>query len=245
MTSRLSSGQQHTCTTSSALTRQLLETHERHGSGGSNRSSQQVNNNASRRPLLLQPAPGDNPPRCLRYDAPRLSDFSWTREEFLSASRLMRGTRMVSYRSVYDNDRLPGSSDLPLAGVRLHSITAMPFYENRSFEELRMEDTRPHNSCSIGDRIVSTSTSTSTSELISKVVVLESSSCTPQKEDALPPLDETIDERACVICLDSRRSIAFFPCKHLCACLPCSSNRQLTHCPVCREDIVMKTTIYW
>mmetsp|Transcript_18414 Transcript_18414/g.40110 ORF Transcript_18414/g.40110 Transcript_18414/m.40110 type:complete len:235 (+) Transcript_18414:389-1093(+) len=190
--------------------------------------------------MLLEPAPGDSQSRCRRYNTSRPSAFSWTREECASASRLMRGTRLVPYRAVYDNDRIPGrSSSRSLVGVRMHSITAMPFYESRSFEELRLEDTRPHNSCSIGDRMVSTST-------LSKIVVLGSSSAgNDEKKHTLPAVDEAKEERSCVICLDNRRTIAFFPCKHMCTCLPCSRNRRLVKCPICREEIVLKTTIYW
>ena len=189
--------------------------------------------------MLLEPTPGGNLPRCQRYDALPPSPFSWTREELSSASRLMKGTRFVQYRAVYDNDRLPGSSSgRSLLGVQMQSITAMPFYETRSFEELRLEDTRPHHSCSVLDRVVSSSS-------LSKIVVLGSASARSGKKVTLPPMDKSNDERSCVICLDNRRSIAFFPCKHMCACPPCSRNRRLVKCPVCREEIVMKTTIYW
>ncbi len=46
----------------------------------------------------------------------------------------------------------------------------------------------------------------------------------------------------CLICQDADRNTLFFPCRHICACSPCSD--RLDKCPVCRTRIESKTTVY-
>lgn len=69
----------------------------------------------------------------------------------------------------------------------------------------------------------------------------------PVRQDPMPgppPPCAEVDE--CAICMDERRSCAFYPCGHVCACRACSEllstdavaggNDLL--CPVCREKVV-------
>jgi hypothetical protein len=47
---------------------------------------------------------------------------------------------------------------------------------------------------------------------------------------------------SCCICVEQHRECVFLPCRHLCACEECS--KLLDECPVCRQPIVEKITIY-
>lgn len=55
-------------------------------------------------------------------------------------------------------------------------------------------------------------------------------------------LDETADE--CVICMTDPRSVAFYPCRHLCMCADCTANLPANQhkCPICRShaDILLQ-----
>ena len=46
----------------------------------------------------------------------------------------------------------------------------------------------------------------------------------------------------CSICLSLPSRICFIPCGHLCACSECS--KKIAECPICREDILGKMTVY-
>jgi hypothetical protein len=46
----------------------------------------------------------------------------------------------------------------------------------------------------------------------------------------------------CLICQDADRNTLFQPCRHICACSPCSD--RLDKCPMCRTRIESKTTVF-
>ncbi|CAB3360253.1 Hypothetical predicted protein [Cloeon dipterum] len=69
----------------------------------------------------------------------------------------------------------------------------------------------------------------------SSEVVVPKAGCSTEKEKEENDLD-------CCICLDERRSIAFIPCKHMVCCATCSNS--VTNCPVCRNKISERITIY-
>ena len=54
------------------------------------------------------------------------------------------------------------------------------------------------------------------------------------------------DERLCVVCLDERRTRAFAPCSHLCACEGCADNimAQNKECPICCREASSIFQIY-
>lgn len=47
---------------------------------------------------------------------------------------------------------------------------------------------------------------------------------------------------ACIICLQSKRSIAFVPCYHVIACSTCGS--RVNACPMCRAPIDREQRVY-
>lgn len=61
----------------------------------------------------------------------------------------------------------------------------------------------------------------------------------PQTEVESEEIDENEE---CCICMDSRRSIVFLPCGHVCVCNACS--KDLIQCPLCRVRIQQKIIIY-
>ena len=48
----------------------------------------------------------------------------------------------------------------------------------------------------------------------------------------------------CVVCLSSDKSVLCLPCRHLCLCLSCSEHAQMTRCPICREFIDEKISVF-
>ena len=50
------------------------------------------------------------------------------------------------------------------------------------------------------------------------------------------------EENCCVVCMDNKRTIFFYPCGHLVACDGCTT--PLKTCPICRKGIEMKMTVY-
>ena len=59
-------------------------------------------------------------------------------------------------------------------------------------------------------------------------------------------VEETLDgdNRLCVICLSEARGVLVLPCRHLCLCLTCSTHTSLDKCPVCRQEIEDKWSIF-
>ena len=57
-----------------------------------------------------------------------------------------------------------------------------------------------------------------------------------------PEKDDSDGGRECVICMAQRRSVLLLPCKHLCVCSTCSAS--VTACPLCRETISSKTSVF-
>lgn len=50
------------------------------------------------------------------------------------------------------------------------------------------------------------------------------------------------DENICIICMDKKKSILFYPCCHIITCDICSS--KVNQCPICREFIISKMHIF-
>ncbi|KAJ1403709.1 hypothetical protein B484DRAFT_338341 [Ochromonadaceae sp. CCMP2298] len=48
----------------------------------------------------------------------------------------------------------------------------------------------------------------------------------------------------CVICCEKEKSVVLLPCRHLCLCDTCSTHDQLVICPLCREPIVHKISVF-
>eukprot|EP01027_Heterolobosea_sp_BB2_P018977 GEZU01026670.1.p1 GENE.GEZU01026670.1~~GEZU01026670.1.p1 ORF type:complete len:584 (-),score=138.27 GEZU01026670.1:173-1924(-) len=50
------------------------------------------------------------------------------------------------------------------------------------------------------------------------------------------------DDDLCTICLDGPKDTVLSPCGHQCCCGPCAT--KMNQCPICREQIVMRTRVY-
>lgn len=48
----------------------------------------------------------------------------------------------------------------------------------------------------------------------------------------------------CCVCLEGEKTILVMPCKHLCLCEPCSKQKKLKLCPVCRTKIQQKINVF-
>lgn len=52
------------------------------------------------------------------------------------------------------------------------------------------------------------------------------------------------EQRLCVICCEKEKSVVLLPCRHLCLCDSCSLHAGLDMCPLCRECIVHKISVF-
>ena len=52
------------------------------------------------------------------------------------------------------------------------------------------------------------------------------------------------ESKLCVVCCEKEKSCLFLPCKHLCCCEGCATDRRLTQCPICRKDIDDTVSIF-
>lgn len=52
------------------------------------------------------------------------------------------------------------------------------------------------------------------------------------------------EQRMCVVCQEHEKSVVLLPCRHLCLCADCSTHDLLTMCPLCREKIVHKISVF-
>lgn len=52
------------------------------------------------------------------------------------------------------------------------------------------------------------------------------------------------EERYCVICCEQPRSVLLMACRHLCVCASCSMRDELDRCPLCRETILEKISVF-
>lgn len=52
------------------------------------------------------------------------------------------------------------------------------------------------------------------------------------------------EQRMCVVCQDKEKSVVLLPCRHMCVCAACSEHAQLKNCPLCREAIAHKISVF-
>lgn len=60
-------------------------------------------------------------------------------------------------------------------------------------------------------------------------------------ENAKQHLEE---EKLCVICRESPKEVLFLPCRHLCVCKDCGHREELERCPLCREAIAERISVF-
>ena len=64
-----------------------------------------------------------------------------------------------------------------------------------------------------------------------------------QLQNRPPQLPSAAEDRLrCCICLDSEKSVAFYPCGHMAACGACGG--QVAKCPLCRIPIQCTIRVY-
>jgi len=52
------------------------------------------------------------------------------------------------------------------------------------------------------------------------------------------------EEKLCVICRESPKEVLFMPCRHLCVCKDCGYREELERCPLCREAIAERISVF-
>ena len=57
-------------------------------------------------------------------------------------------------------------------------------------------------------------------------------------------VEQLIDARTCVICMDKEILYLFMPCKHLVSCEKCALKPSIKECPVCRKTIQKRLKTY-
>ncbi|CAE7540925.1 rngB [Symbiodinium natans] len=63
-----------------------------------------------------------------------------------------------------------------------------------------------------------------------------------ERADLLSQREEAVSDRSCIACLDRLANTVLLRCRHLCVCDGCA--RKLTHCPVCRQTVRDRLTVY-
>ena len=157
----------------------------------------------------------------------------------------------------------------PVSGIfsdgtlSLQAITAIPFYENLSFEEIRWMETQRHRPdgvhSALGPPQAATPPTARERFLMSREDVRAAVTCGAEdvrtvqgawrRRDvdplATPHAKKQEWDIRCVICLDQRKTVIFFPCKHMCICVQCGTNGSVRSCPLCRAEIAIKTEVFW
>jgi len=64
-----------------------------------------------------------------------------------------------------------------------------------------------------------------------------------EKKAVAEAMQRELEERMCVVCMESAKVICFSPCGHLCSCEGCSE--ELTSCPLCQQKIDHKQRVYY
>jgi len=57
-------------------------------------------------------------------------------------------------------------------------------------------------------------------------------------------LSQQAENRSCVICQEEPKTVLLMPCRHLCVCNACSNNHHLQKCPLCRNEITERITVF-
>mmetsp|Transcript_1573 Transcript_1573/g.2341 ORF Transcript_1573/g.2341 Transcript_1573/m.2341 type:complete len:342 (-) Transcript_1573:2318-3343(-) len=52
------------------------------------------------------------------------------------------------------------------------------------------------------------------------------------------------EEKLCVICRENPKEVLIMPCRHLCVCKECGNRVELTRCPLCREVIAERISVF-
>lgn len=69
----------------------------------------------------------------------------------------------------------------------------------------------------------------------------ESSSSNSTLEASAPPMN-IFCEMECVVCMNAKSNVIFFPCGHVCCCEACCTT--FNECPLCRESIAVKRAFF-
>mmetsp|Transcript_22187 Transcript_22187/g.32659 ORF Transcript_22187/g.32659 Transcript_22187/m.32659 type:complete len:154 (-) Transcript_22187:540-1001(-) len=73
---------------------------------------------------------------------------------------------------------------------------------------------------------------------------LQCASLEKEKEARRIIEEEEEDKRCCVICQTEPKTILLMPCRHLCVCAECGRRPELDRCPLCREIVRQKISVF-
>jgi len=163
-------------------------------------------------------------------------------------SEKTEGTLKPRYHPVHHDDE------------NFNSITIMGQYQNKSFEELRLEDYinyQKNPAAYSKEKLVennkldnkNTSTTSSSSIPIQEnyakkyaEVMGEVKSMLGDAVRKMNQLENLTEHYLCVVCKSIPKDIAFLPCSHFSCCDTCS--KQLNTCPICRQPIQTKLKLH-
>jgi len=157
------------------------------------------------------------------------------------------GTLKPRYHSVQHDDE------------NFNSITVMAQYQNKSFEELRLEDyinyqKNPAAYSKENNKLDNKNTSTTTTSSSSSIPIAENyakkyaeamgevKSMLGDAVRKMNQLENLTEHYLCVVCKSVPKDIAFLPCSHFSCCDTCS--KQLNTCPICRQSIQTKLKLH-
>ena len=52
------------------------------------------------------------------------------------------------------------------------------------------------------------------------------------------------EEKLCVVCREAQKGVLLMPCRHLCLCKDCGYRVELKRCPLCREEISERISVF-
>jgi RING finger protein 26 len=57
-------------------------------------------------------------------------------------------------------------------------------------------------------------------------------------------IESSKEQRLCVICQEKEKGVVLLPCRHMCLCDACAKHDELKQCPLCREKILHKISVF-
>ena len=64
-------------------------------------------------------------------------------------------------------------------------------------------------------------------------------------KNKLNHIEEARTANDCIICMENRRNLIFYPCLHFTCCNICGNSENIINCPECQVKIVSKKLITW
>jgi len=133
--------------------------------------------------------------------------------------------------------------------INIHSITAMPAYELKSFEELRLEDYTCTTTTPSSNTTIPQEQANDDNQKIPSPSTTNSHSNSPNTNShSNSPSNHRSNTKKCVVCLEKDVRRILLPCGHPCLCEVCGTSQGLKKlkykCPECRGGIQDTVIIY-